>query len=148
MKRILSPGSSTDVKDFMTLLLRVAAGLLLIISHGFPKFQALTSGQPVQFLDFMGMGATASMTLSMFAEFICASFVVLGLFTRIAAIPVIINLSVIVFHVHGSDPLVVKELPILYLVSFVAILFMGPGKHSLDTLLHRRIFKARAVSMG
>lgn len=147
MKKILSPDVSPDVKDFMLLLIRVAAGVLLITSHGFPKFQALTSGEPVKFIDFMGMGATLSMTLSMFAEFICASFVVLGLFTRLAAVPLVINMCVIVFYVHGSDPLIAKELPVLYLVAFVIILFMGSGKHSLDTLVHRRIFKTKAIAV-
>lgn len=147
MKRILSPDVSTDVKDFMLLLIRGAAGILLITSHGFPKFQALISDDPVRFIDFMGMGATVSMTLSMFAEFICASFVVLGLFTRLAAIPLVINMCVIIFYVHGSDPLIAKELPILYLAAFIVILFMGSGKHSLDTLVHRRIFNAKAVAI-
>src|SRR5690554_1358763 len=101
--------------DTGLLLLRVLAAAF-VITHGYPKLMQLFSDEPVQFVDFLGLGPVVSLALSMFAEFICAIFIILGLFTRLAAIPLIINMSVAAFHAHADDPFAVKELSLLYLV--------------------------------
>ena len=97
-------------------------------------------------ISFMGMSPAISLTLAMFAEFICAILVMVGFFTRIAALPIVITMCVVVFHVHAADPLSTKELPMLYLISYTFILFMGAGKHSIDTLLHRKFYSRGALA--
>jgi putative oxidoreductase len=73
--------------------------------------------------------------LSVFAEFFCAIFIILGLFTRLACIPLIINLSVALFFAHSGDFFGKGELSGLFLVVFATLLFAGPGRLSLDRFL-------------
>lgn len=115
--------------DLSMLLIRLGGGLLLF--HGIPKLLGFTDRMD-KFSDPFGIGSVPSLALCIFAEFFCVVFVVLGAFTRIMVIPIIINMAVIVFVVHGQDPIKENELAIFYLLTFIAIFFAGPGKYSLD----------------
>lgn len=117
--------------DLSMLLIRLAGGLLLF--HGVPKLMGFADRMD-KFSDPFGIGSAASLALCVFAEFFCVVFVVLGAFTRIMVIPIIINMAVIVFIVHGSDPIKENELAIFFLLTFISIFFAGPGKYSLDGL--------------
>jgi putative oxidoreductase len=79
-----------------------------------------------------------SLTLSVFAEVICAVLLVLGLATRLAAIPLIINMAVAYFIVHAQDPFQVKELALVFLLIFTILLITGSGKYALDHYLLKR----------
>jgi putative oxidoreductase len=78
------------------------------------------------------LGSGLSLVLVTFAEFFCAVFVIVGAFTRVALIPLLINLTVIVFVVHGGDPIKKKELAVFYLLTYIALFLTGPGKFSVD----------------
>ena len=142
MKKLFNPYSSESIRDFALLLLRLSVGALLI-THGFPKFQKLISGNEIQFASVFGLSPTVSMTMAMLAEFFCAAMVFMGVFTRLAAIPVIITMLVIVFKIHGSDPLSNKEMPLLYLISYLTIFLCGPGKYSVDYFLYNSAGKGQ-----
>ncbi|MFZ9503114.1 MAG: DoxX family protein [Cyclobacteriaceae bacterium] len=113
------------------LLIRLAGGLMLL--HGIPKLMGFTERMD-KFSDPLGIGSPASLALCVFAEFFCTVFVVLGAFTRIMVIPIIITMVVAVFIVHGGDPIKERELGIFFLLTFTSIFFAGPGKYSLDGL--------------
>ena len=119
--------------DIALLLLRIGAAAL-ILTHGFSKFMKIMDGD-FGFMDPIGIGATSSLFLVTFAEFFCAIALLFGFFTRGALIPLIINMLVIVFIAHGDDPFGRKELPLLYLISFITLFLTGPGKLSLDEKL-------------
>lgn len=116
--------------DAGLLLIRVAAGGLMLL-HGTPKLLNFSSRWH-KFSDPIGLGPELSFILVVFAEFFCAVFVLVGAFTRLALIPLIINTLVIVFVAHGSDPISKKELAVFFLVAYTALFFTGPGKYSLD----------------
>ncbi len=86
----------------------------------------------MQFGDPIGVGQATSLHLSAFAEFVCAILIILGLLTRLATIPLIINMAVACLIVHGADDFGTKELSLLYLGIFLTIFFTGPGRYSLD----------------
>jgi putative oxidoreductase len=67
-----------------------------------------------------------------FAEFFCALFIIIGLFTRLATIPLIITMSVALFKAHNVDIFGKGELAGLYLTCFLVLLLLGPGKVSVD----------------
>lgn len=118
------------------LLLRVvAAGFML--THGYPKLMQFFSDEPIQFADFMGLGPVVSLALSTFAEFLCAIFIILGLFTRLAALILVLNMAVAAFYAHAGDPFSVKELALLFLLIFTCILIMGAGKYSIDEGIYK-----------
>ena len=105
-----------------------------MIPHGYQKlmnFAAKSSG----FSDPFHIGGPASMSLTIFAELFCAVFVVLGLITRFACIPLIVAMSVALFYAHHGQIFGDGEHAALYLVGYVALLFTGPGKMSVDRLI-------------
>lgn len=118
------------------LLLRIVAGLVLLYGHGFQKLTVIFGGQEIQFADPIGIGATSSFYLAAFAEGICAFLLIFGLFSRISSLILTINFLVI-FWVHLSDGFQILELRFFYLVSFIALTLLGPGRISLDHLLFR-----------
>ncbi|MBN2104510.1 DoxX family protein [bacterium] len=113
-------------------LLRVSGSFFMIYGHGWPKLIRLFSGDPVRFYNPLGIGAVPSLILVVLAEFLCALFILLGLFTRLSAIPLIISMAVASFIHHGGDTLAGKELPLIYLLIFTTLLLTGPGRFSLQ----------------
>jgi putative oxidoreductase len=101
-------------------------------AHGLGKWGRLVSGNEIRFGDPIGLGPELSFYLIVFAEAICSLFVVVGLYTRAATIPLIIGMGVVFFMVHFSDPINGIEKPFLYMMIFIVIYILGPGKHSLD----------------
>lgn len=119
------------------LILRVATGAMLASLHGWSKlsgFGALRESFP----DPIGLGPTLSLSLATGAEFFCSILIVLGLFTRLAAIALVINMAVAAFIALGGAPWAKKELALLYLVPFVTLLLTGGGRLSLDALIFKR----------
>ncbi len=116
-------------------ILRLAAGGMML-THGYPKFLKLISGN-FAFGDPIGLGPEVSLVLTVFAEFVCSILIVLGLFTRLAAIPLIFTMLVAVFLVHGADPFSKQELGLMYAAMFTSIGLLGPGKFSIDSLRGR-----------
>ncbi len=106
-----------------------ASGLML--THGIPKFQNLISGN-LEFGDPLGIGSTPSLFLAIIGEFICPLLVIIGFKTRWSAMPTVITMAVAAFIVHGGDPFKDKEKALLYLILFIAIILLGPGKYSID----------------
>jgi putative oxidoreductase len=121
--------------DAGLLILRLCCALMLL--HGWPKFINFKENSG-DWPDPFHVGTTVSYALTVFAELFCSVFVVLGLFTRIALVPLIICLIVIVFDVHGGDPLEDKEHGLLYLLIYLSLFLTGPGKYSLDSLIEKR----------
>lgn len=134
MKKLFSTRCSDAAFSFAMLLLRAGAGSLMLVQHGLNKLLHFSSKAP-HFADPFHIGPVPSMALAIFAEFFCAAFIIMGLFTRLACIPLIINMSVALFYAHGGDFFGKGELAGLYLVAFITLLFTGPGKVSLDRFI-------------
>lgn len=133
MKRLFSIRYSDNGITIAAFLLRLALGAL-IIPHGYGKLISFAS-KSATFSDPFHIGSPTSMALVIFAEFFCGVFILLGLFTRLACIPLIIAMLVIVFQVHNADFFGKAEKPALFLFGYMALMFMGPGKLSMDRLI-------------
>lgn len=130
-KKILSSRLDEYVSpEVAVFLLRVGAAAL-VMTHGIPKLMRILEGN-FGFGDPLGLGPTVSLFLVTFAEAICASLVLIGLWTRIAAIPLIINFIVVVFVAHADDPFGNKEKGLFFLLSFIILFLTGAGSFSLD----------------
>lgn len=128
--------------DTGLLILRVCAGAFML-THGLPKL--LYYGDLSQtFGDPVGLGSQLSLTLIVFAEFFCSILLILGAFTRLAAIPLIIGMIVAAFFAHQPFAFDTSEKALLYLIVFVSLLFMGGGRFSIDGLIRAQIFEKQS----
>ncbi len=118
------------------LVFRLGAGILMA-AHGYDKFIHYNE-MKVKFMSFMGLSPSITLGLVIFAELFCAILVVVGFFTRLACIPLIILTVVIIFQVGNADFFGKQELPALYLAAYIALLFAGPGKFSIDNMFSNK----------
>ncbi len=108
----------------------------MAVAHGWGKFAGFADIS-TKFPDPMGVGMEVSLALAVFSELICGILIAIGLTTRLVTIPLIITMLVAVFVIHGVDPFAKQELAYMYLMAYTAILFLGPGKFSLDAILNK-----------
>lgn len=111
------------------LILRVGFSVMLLI-HGIQKVEILFSST-IKFADPIGLGPLITLLLVLFAEIICTVLIIIGVKTRLATIPPIILMLVAILVVHEGDPIMARELAILYLIAFSAIGLLGSGRLAL-----------------
>ena len=133
MKKILQLSFVPSSADVALLLLRVWYGLPLLIIHGWPKLMTF-SEKAGQFPDPLGVGPRNSLILALIGEVLCSALLVVGLFTRVAALGAAIAMGVAFWGVHhlsltGEHN---GELAYVYLGVFLALFFAGAGRFSLD----------------
>jgi len=138
MKRIFNTSSNQTVVNTALLILRIGIACFML-THGWPKLMKLLAGGEIQFLDPFGLGATASFVLAIFAEVLCSFLLLFGLATRWATIPLIITMLVAIFVAHAADGFQKQELPGHYVLVYLFLLLVGPGKYSLDYLIGRKL---------
>ena len=148
----------TRDKDVLTsfglLILRVGVGGFMA-THGWGKLQMVLAGDFDKFGDPIGLGSGPSLVMVTGAEFFGALLVVVGLATRFAAATLVFAMGVAAFVAHGSDPWTMgegarlfmagearswaaKEPALLFFIPFLALVFTGAGKFSLDAPLWSR----------
>ena len=119
------------------LILRVFIGGGMLFAHGWKKL--FVSGG----LDYF-TGVVASMNvplpklmalLSACTETFMALFLLVGLFTRPAALLLVINLTVAILAAHRTQGFAGQEMAWLYLVPSLFFVLKGAGKWSLDRIL-------------
>ncbi|MEP6675525.1 MAG: DoxX family protein [Ferruginibacter sp.] len=140
MKKLFSARYSAGAFNTAMFVLRVGFGVL-IANHGYDKLQHFEMYK-TQFINFMGMGQSVSLSLVIFAELGCGILLVLGFATRLASIPLIITMLVALTKVHNWQVFDFKaanngEMPCLYLLAFIVILCAGPGKASVDGMISK-----------
>ena len=126
--------------SLLILAVRLVFGVLFFI-HGLDKmmnFNLLVDNYPSVF----GFGSYMTLMVSIFCEFCCSLFLIAGLIVRITVIPMIISMAVAFFDVHDAM-LPQGELALIYLIVFVILYIVGPGRFSVDFLIDRKIQKER-----
>ena len=125
-----------ELKDWGLLILRLVVGVFMM-THGWAKLSNFAELSQ-QFPPMLGLSSPVALSLIIFAEFFCSIALIFGLLTRLAVIPLIIGMSVAVLVAHVGDPFSAREMPLLYLGIYFAIIVAGPGKIALDSLLYKR----------
>ena len=122
--------------DLALLTLRLWYGLAMLMLHGRMKLAGFSS-MTGTFPDPLGVGHTPSLVLVVMAEVIGSALLVFGLFTRVAALMLAIDLGVAfwIAHGHALTGSGNGELPFLFLGAFVALFFSGGGKFALDAAI-------------
>lgn len=133
MSRLLSTKYSAGAFNLGMFILRVVLGLL-VASHGYAKLIKFGTLK-YKFMNFMHLGSTTSLSLVIFAELICSVFLILGLFTRIASVFIIITMIVVVFIASQGNIFAQGERGAIYLAAAIMILLCGPGRISVDGMI-------------
>lgn len=133
MKNLFSTKYSNASFNFGMLVMRVVLGAILI-SHGYPKLVHFATMKKT-FMNFLGMGSTTSLILIIFAEIFCGFLLVIGMFTRLAAIPIVIGMGVVFFIASHANLFAEGERGGMYMAAAFFILLCGPGKISVDGMM-------------
>lgn len=118
--------------DLGLLVLRLWIGLSMLLLHGWDKATGYKGMG--RFADPLGVGNEISWGLAVFAELVCSVLLVIGLFTRFAALAGAITMAVAFFIVHRMvfPGAAGGERAFIYLAGYVTILLAGPGRFALD----------------
>ena len=122
--------SNTTKVSLLLLAVRIIFGILLM-NHGIQKwtnFQELSAVFP----DPLSVGSPLSLGLAIFGELACSMAFIIGFLYRLAMIPMVFTMAVAFFVIHGNDPFATKELAFVYLVVFILMYIIGPGKFAVD----------------
>ena len=126
--------TSAGLWEAGAVILRVVAGLI-IFKYGLQIFSAdKMKGYTVWLTDLNFVAPKAMAYAGKACELIGGLLMVVGLLTRIAAIPLIITMSVIGF-IMGEPEFLAADGSILLLLIFFHFLLTGPGKLSVDHAL-------------
>ena len=136
MPTLTSTRYTTAAIDGALLLLRIGVAVMMI-PHGLQKLNGFEKMQN-QFVSFMGLGPKVSLVMAMSAELGCSILLLIGLFTRLATIPLIITMLTALFLAHNGALFGDGEKNGLFILMFLTLLIVGPGAYSLDAKMGRR----------
>lgn len=126
----------TDSSDFGKLLLRLMVGGLMLF-HGIAKINGgidfiITKVTQEGFPEFLAYGVYIG-------EVVAPLLIILGLKTRFASFIVVLTMAFAIYLVHANDLFEITktgawaiELQMMYLLSALALMFLGAGKLSFD----------------
>lgn len=135
-KKLFIPSDDSDLTSMALLVARLWFGLAMLFNHGLDKF-AHFKDLVGTFPDPLGLGQEASLVLVILAEVLGSLLLTVGLFTRIAAAVLVIDMFVAFLMVHKTA-MSVGELAFLYLAGYVMFVIAGGGLFSLDTVAFQK----------
>jgi putative oxidoreductase len=117
-------------------LFRVIVSLELIIVHGLKKVgigvsEAELIPNPLHLPQHLNEYFAIGVNL------IAPVFIIMGLLTRLAIIPVLAVILTDFFVLPWNDALLVNDVPFIYSAIFLLILILGPGKYSIDYFINK-----------
>jgi uncharacterized membrane protein YphA (DoxX/SURF4 family) len=118
-------------------LIRIIVGLFMIY-HGWEMFDTEIMNKYLDWDMFKNPSAKTMIYAGKVAELIAGILLVLGLFTRIAAILVIGTLGYIAFFVGNGKVWADAQHPFLFVLLGFLFFFTGPGKYSFDHFLFNK----------
>jgi len=123
--------------DLGLLWLRVAVGCGLIV-HGWLKLQGGIEAFASHGIEPLGFPYPLVFAwLAVSAEILGGFFIMLGLWTRLAAAAAAVTMAVAAFAAAAGQPIIAagkpaRELALCYLVMVVTILLLGPGRYAVN----------------
>jgi putative oxidoreductase len=143
--------------DVAAIILRVGVAVVFLF-HGYLKVE-VGNESPAQLVS--GMSATTMMAVG-WAELVCAILIAIGLFTRVAALVLIVLQAVAIGLVSGSMmPHVVRSAPgkadylsigaefnLANIAMCLAMIVLGAGHVAVDHVIHKRLAARRGAPVA
>ena len=132
------------IKSFGLLILRISIGTMLI-HHGYEKTAAINNFADA-FVRPIGIPfPILASYIAAYSEIYGSWLVIVGLFTRFAALSIVGTIGVAIYHaiVTAGFNIYLLELLILYMGGALCILLLGSGDFSIDKLLSKFGIKFR-----
>ncbi|MBI9113429.1 DoxX family protein [Sanguibacter suaedae] len=143
MHTLLHPARTTPVlADIALLVTRVLLGVVLI-AHGWQKFNEYTIDGTTESFDGMGIPAPAAAAVfATFVELVGGIALVIGLLTPVFAALATLNFIGAIVFVHAGNGIFVdqggSELVLALIAGLVILIALGAGRISVDHLITRR----------
>ncbi|MBA1229783.1 DoxX family protein [Pseudomonas viridiflava] len=132
-----SPKRSQALLAWGLLFMRVSVSLLLLHVHGLPKLMHW-SEEVQRIEDPFGLGGTLTLGLAVFAEVICPVLLILGVWARLACLPILAVLAVAVLFVHPEWSMEQGQFAWLLMILFAGLALTGPGALVIGKTRHDR----------
>lgn len=130
---------SSSVISALLLLARLFIGIMFL-SHGMQKWLMYGTMSP-NFPDPLHIGSAWSLILIIITEVVCSFFFIFGFMYRLVLLPMIFAMGLAFFVIHEGS-LDGGELSLVYMMTFVFMYFIGPGKYSIDSWLKHKLEEA------
>ena len=144
MRKILSKLTITSLQndffDIVILSFRILLSVQMIYAHGLKKI-GIGVEEAEQIPNPLYLPELINSFFAIAANIFFPLLVILGLFTRLAILPILAVTLTGYFILHLHDPALVKDAPFMYSLSYLLLLYLGSGRYSLDYFIHMKIKK-------
>jgi putative oxidoreductase len=141
MAKLLSFTANPLNKDLGLLIIRIIIGVLMAF-YGYEKLTHFSEMAASEFwsknVSFLGMTGKVPLALTVFAEFFCSLFLIVGLFTRASLFVLMFCMAYIFLFIFplsildkGDNGYQFND-AFIYFAIYLGLFFTGPGKFSLD----------------
>ena len=147
MKKILLKSIEPINLSLGLLLIRVIIGVIMAF-YGHEKLMNFEEMAASDFwaknVSFLGMTGKFPLALTIFAEFFCSLLLIIGLFTRLSLIPLLICMGYIIAIVaqfsviNTGDNGTEVNTALVYFIIYLGLFLTGPGKYSIDAKLFNK----------
>ena len=132
IKRLTFATTNNKAASVGLLVSRIPWCMALFYFHGLEKVTGY--GTMVEhFRNPLGLGTHFTLAYALVADAVCSTVILLGIFTRPAAVILFVNLMVAMIFIHPWE-----ERLLLYNAFYLMILLAGPGRYSLDAFIFKQ----------
>lgn len=140
MKKLIQIITDTNLEGKLIhialFVFRIALSLELMIAHGLKKLGVGVS-EAEKVPNPLNLPEAFNSLFADAANLVFPVFVIFGICTRIAVLPILAVTLTGYFILHWNDALLIKDTPFMYSLCYLFLLFAGPGKYSIDHYLRK-----------
>lgn len=133
IQKLLYTDLGNMVNNSAILVFRILLAWELLTVHGLKKVRTGgAGGQVEEVANPLNLPEKLNTLIAQFADSTVPFFIALGLFGRLVILPTIGVTAIGYFVVHRRDSREVRDVPFMYSICLLLLLFTGPGTYSLD----------------
>ncbi len=138
LKTILYSDVGSNLNNAALLGFRCLLALELFRVHGMKKFR-VENGQREQVPNPLHLPDKLNRLVASLSDTVVPLLIILGIGTRLAVLPTIGVTAIGYFVVHRKDSVEVRDVPYMYTICLLLLLFTGAGRYSLDNLIFNQL---------